>query len=657
MQNNLSKYALLSTLYDAQNDFIGVFSFFCLRTISGKKTILQIQESLKEEFDMAIPLDVVSTLLKRLKKKGYAEYKDRNKGAWLTEEGQKKKLEIDTAESKSKADIDELFYNIQQYFKKIGKNYSTDQIKKVLYEFLKHNMDQICLFLGDYSSTKEVRTDSEGEYKELMAGLVGYINDIESNNKKNYERLKTLVFGTLMVSTLINREVATSKFNKLEVYLDTNVIFSLLGFHNEVYNKPVVELVAIINDLNIDLKIFSITRDQIIGVLKGYLKEKDYYSRFIEVDSIYWRLKKNKYTAQSVRELIYNIDNVLEEKGVCVDYSIDFDELKLDEKDNTNLIVWKPDATPFSIEHDLKIIKAVRKKRKDKSPTVIERAKVLFLTADQKLFKYNSRQRNKESAKLAVIPEVILKDIFTSILWLKNPGLSNGATIHNIIAGVDSKIMVQDSLWKDFAYTLNELQKSGRVTEAEIDILISSEETEKMLLEYQQHRKRNVSKLIDCRIKEVRQKNKQRGDEIRSVQNENYRLKEKIIDLGNQIPYLIQEAQKEAHSKEIVVNCRKKWRRISFGFNILVFLVVVGIIYFVFKVDGIESYAVRAPLLIVLITVVCNMYFDIEKLRNYNLKRAKDQFFDKKLNQCIRNSQKKSSGIHVTEHIRDERPT
>ena len=54
----------------------------------------------------------------------------------------------------------------------------------------------------------------------------------------------------------------------LTVYLDSNLAFSILGFHEEEYEKPALELFSLLNRFKIGIKILCSTVDKMTQILK-----------------------------------------------------------------------------------------------------------------------------------------------------------------------------------------------------------------------------------------------------------------------------------------------------------------------------------------------------------------------------------------------------
>ena len=62
------------------------------------------------------------------------------------------------------------------------------------------------------------------------------------------------------------------RFAPTKLFLDTNLVFSLLGLHNDLFNKRAAELNSLIeNEKSFELWLFDFTLEEIIRVLKAYL--------------------------------------------------------------------------------------------------------------------------------------------------------------------------------------------------------------------------------------------------------------------------------------------------------------------------------------------------------------------------------------------------
>jgi hypothetical protein len=226
------------------------------------------------------------------------------------------------------------------------------------------------------------------------------------------------LFGKVIAHSFINfgNYEKGSNFHNLTLYLDTNIIFSILGFHLDSYNKPVLEMINIFKSANISLKIFEFTLGEVLYKLEKYWDEYDNYSSSVPVDSIYYTLKLKGYSKSDIIHLIENIENELDSHGVGIDYNFDIESLKKDETSDlfSRLSSHKIGKPVVVIDHDASVISAIKILRGNRKTRILEKSKYIFVTADNALIYFS-----KKNTSPGLIPDVLPSGYITSIFWLK----------------------------------------------------------------------------------------------------------------------------------------------------------------------------------------------------------------------------------------------
>lgn len=570
--DNFVKLAAIKAFYESGNDFVEIFANFVLQVLSKNPISIQlIQGKVKNEFGIEIPFDVLKTIIKRLRRREYLVYNGFN-SIWLNDRGQSRKENNENEiENKQRENV-ALIENLQQFVNNKSSNYiNIEAIKKELYSFIQNNSFVATFLLaGEHTGLERNR--------EIENYIAEYLIKTEKSDPLNFERLKSIVYGKIISSILSRKNFEKeTKFKKFDIYLDTNMVFSLMGLHEESFNRTAKELVEIIKKFNFELKIFSFTKEEIEYKLKSYLWEFDFYTKEIEVDSIYFKLKQKNFSKQDIILFIEKIEKELEKLGILnVDYSFDPSDLLKGKEDNIlNFKEYrtKKDKSPYSLEHDVSAIEAIKKLRNNKKFNLIEKSKAIFLTADIGLYKYNLFEYGHQDQ---TIPEVIFRSDLASILWLKYPEICSNLPIHNLIATSIKKSLINKNLWNKFISELKKQKSCGSIDDDDINILISSNETKNVLSEIQSGKKNedDIDLFIDEEIKKQKEKNRDMIKKNVDLRKENYCLKKNLQKLEHD---KMEEIGKK--SKMIESQCRKNIKFytnvIIFFFCILTFIIIV----------------------------------------------------------------------------------
>ena len=74
----------------------------------------------------------------------------------------------------------------------------------------------------------------------------------------NFEILKSILFGKIISSSfLLNNFDKNANFSGLNIFLDTNIVFSIMGFHEDFFNDPVNELIKILKKIALSRDLFK----------------------------------------------------------------------------------------------------------------------------------------------------------------------------------------------------------------------------------------------------------------------------------------------------------------------------------------------------------------------------------------------------------------
>src|SRR3989338_8973990 len=102
-----------------------------------------------------------------------------------------------------------------------------------------------------------------------------------------------------------------NQFKNARVYLDSNIVFSALGFHTKEIKETTIELFNLIKSVGLELWIFEFTVDEMCGVIKSFGAEQHKFLKGVNVDSILSSFKQQGLGLSDVVEMIGNIENLL----------------------------------------------------------------------------------------------------------------------------------------------------------------------------------------------------------------------------------------------------------------------------------------------------------------------------------------------------------
>ena len=530
-------YALLNALYDRGKDYIDSFFPFIINGLINNKIMDkdEILIYLKDKYSIKMPIHVLDTILDRLvrqrfinRKRNYFEI--RQKGIDYSETF----IDENIINRNINALIDDIFnfYNDKKMF------LNRSEIKELLINVINENLYDLIEYINPSISTDKKYIKFEDKYKILE----DYIRIANEKKPEHYKTLQDMIFGSLISSILYTEgyhdllSIRKPPVKDLIIYLDTNYIFYLLDMDHEIYAKPAMELHALMSLNNIKLKVFSFTIDEICRVIGNYGSEHYKFASSIQVNTMYSSLKIKGWTKFHAREFILNIEKILGDKGIEVEWvpKYEVDNFKPQNINHLeNILKYKPDISENTLIHDLLAIEKINKIRV-RPVRMFDRSKAFFLTSDIRLNTFNMLEMGHKNN--STICETMLDRTLTNLLWLKNP--NNNPSLESIISFHKSDLFVKKSIWETFYKTLLYLKKERKIDNEDIVTLFYTINIEEVLKQFND---KEVHKIDSDFVMEQIDKSRNIEGEIR------YEIKEQ---LKSEYDKIFDEKIKEAEFKK-----------------------------------------------------------------------------------------------------------
>lgn len=476
-------YALAKAMYEKEKDYIDTYYTFILKILPIDKVSLDldcVSEKVEEKFNIIIPEVSLKSIITRAKKSGYlfVEKKQKKWQIKISDKGIKYVGGLET-ESNVKRKIDELLNDILNYFKDDKLN--MQNINKIFFSVIDKNIELLREYFSPHSrplTNKYIKKKSGYEKK-----LFKYIKLAENQKPRYWEMLRNIVYGSIITTAAFSKNISVldKKFKYVQIFLDSNFIFSLFDLHYPEINKATKELFSLLKSYKFKLKVFDFTLDEMINVLSNYARKQNIYYKDIKVNSIFSNLKTKGYTIEDMKEFIRKIENKLWDLNIeIVPTTIDLDKYIPDESQISKIMQYKPKFGNITniYNHDLAAIEKIKEIRKTKVRE-IEKSKAIFLSSDLKLAKYNHIEMGHR--KNLTIGEVIPGRLLTNILWLKNPTIKEDIPMDTIISVYSGESMITREIWERFCENIEKLKKEGRIQDIDIATLLFDKQMEDIL--------------------------------------------------------------------------------------------------------------------------------------------------------------------------------
>lgn len=247
--------------------------------------------------------------------------------------------------------------------------------------------------------------------------------------------------------------------------MDTQIVLEALDLQNESDSMPTIELLNLIKDSGGRLGILDITLNEISNAIKFAIENFDKFNSVTTINDAC--LRKNKGKSWLIHLNGELPDYLRENLGVGIE-SIPQNKINKYKKSKDVIKLQSQRLKKSSAEHDVFAYLYIRDRRKV-AVRSIQKAKYWFLSANKNLYNFNGDYFTKYD-----IGDIMLPDVLTSLLWLKNPKLIDRIIkvgINKLIAQTISEELPSKELIQDFDQNI---KKYSDITSNDYDIIISA---------------------------------------------------------------------------------------------------------------------------------------------------------------------------------------
>jgi hypothetical protein len=475
-------YALIKALYEKGQDYIDCFWPLMLKVLPKDGSGLEItiiQSKIKDNSIIEIPQHALSTIITRSTRNGYSQRKKNQ--VFLLTKGLTylNKLEPETD---TQSRINELIDDFRSFvYEQRKETLAPEKIQAILLSFVNENIETLVEYCNKGGgAVKELL--AKKELKEYENTILNYFEIAEKRKPNVYKTITDIIFGSV-ISTLPGTKdfaEASKKFEKTQVFLDSNFLFWVLDLHHPAFCTPAKELLGLLKNFRFDLRVFDFTIDEIVRVLKGYIWEQQYYYPGVKVNTIHSSLKSRGWTIEDVKLYISKIEVKISEIGASI---VPTKIVLKDYKPNkveyiSKLNRYKPNQNVLGQNHDLAAIEEIQTRRKTPRH-FLETADYLFLTSDLRLSKFDLFEMGHRDNQ--TICEVISDKLLTTILWLKSPNLVRDVPLKTILAIHSRELLINKVIWGRFYENLKKLRFEGKIDGGDITMLFYNHYIEDVL--------------------------------------------------------------------------------------------------------------------------------------------------------------------------------
>lgn len=319
---------------------------------------------------------------------------------------------------------------------------------------------------------------SEDKRKYLIARFVSHVNRCD---QASFEAILSFVRGSMLTETFYYsqnyKDITDKPLKKVTVYFDTQFIIRLLGYSEESLSVPCRELIEMLKEMNVKMRCFKNTYDEVYGIFFAYVKkigQNTYIPSNRPGDAFDYFRNKN-FTPSDVLVILETLEDKLRENDIYVEekpkiiqkYSID------EAKFSSELRAIFEHQSEKARNHDIDCIQAIFQLREGKKENYLESCKAIFITTNSDLARNVTLFFNREYGHCNA-PVCMADHVFTSLVWMKSVRKAPNLPKDRLVANCYSALMPSESLWSKYINEVNRLKEKGTISENDYHVLIYS---------------------------------------------------------------------------------------------------------------------------------------------------------------------------------------
>ena len=480
MNRALASLAILKVNWDQfKKDYLENFIPF-IATLIKKKNYQQINvnticKDLKDEFGLIIPYHPMLSILNRSKKRGIIRQEQK---VFYPEKEKISKYDFSDRSKEQLAKHEKVIDMFIDFSKEVHKTDLTkDDANSAFISCLKRHDLEILFAAKDSTILPDVKSSSASIF--LAYKFTKYIHE---TNPDYFKFIENMAIGHVLSAPLLYDDFKRfkGKLDGLNIYLDTNFIFRLLGFEGGLRKAAYNDIIKVFLEQKCNLYIFRHTVDEINGILNDcifWIDNPKYNPSLASLVLRYFR--QGNYTQSDIDRIIINLEDKFEGYKIKINDAPtpnEYQNFQIDEeKLNYYIIDTYKESVPLEeikkkepvIRRDIKSINAISKYRRGKYPTSIKDTTNIFVTTNSALAYANKKFERSQAEFKNIIPLCVTDIFLGTLVWLQSPAEFHNISEKKIIADCYAALEPSDLLLKKYMAELEKLRSEGKIDDEE----------------------------------------------------------------------------------------------------------------------------------------------------------------------------------------------
>ena len=422
MTNITKLYAAYKAGYLGNNILDTYFSFMANMIFEEHLMVVEdgiIAAKFKERYTIELPLPFIRQVL------GVGVHN----GSFIEDHGKYSVVISELSKYRfSKTEFDSLWENLIREFtaycqtKKI--DISSIDVSEYILDIIDDSDEKI--LSGEKVDEKDGLTPSEYAW-------YSFVKEQGESQTELYSFVAALSASNITKQALFHMGEAVTDYSTLHIYLDSPIVFSLLGMDDVSRTESYKQLIADMIKAKCNIHVLGHNFQEVDGIIAraaGWATNTLYDLRKANNAARFFHDSQMDET--EISEFCENIETKLNELGVTVkETSYDVYQDKFQEDENCLFDMIKARYTDHgyelsqekqdSIRIDVQSIIMIYRERQGQTATRLQNAKHIMLTSNNAIANVCKKYESNRSQQSGHIPACISADLFGAVLWLDSP--------------------------------------------------------------------------------------------------------------------------------------------------------------------------------------------------------------------------------------------
>ena len=344
--------------------------------------------------------------------------------------------------------------------------------------------------------------------EELSARVIARIIGIESGtiNHEFLNDLEYLIIGDLLykaiqaISEGDSFDQVSARMTGVKVFLDTGVIFRVLGYFGDGFQKPAEEMVEILKATGCDLCTFEHTVDEVAEGLRAVSTRLYSGGAFGPIMKF---VLQNGISRVDLLEAAANVPREIEKYGVKI---LNVPERTVELNINETALDWQIETdvkqnNPIARRRDVDSLAGIYRLRNGKPQNKLENCSAVLVTTNRTLADASNKYFRSlflEEGKKNIVQLCMTDVVLTTRLWLKVPTKFESIPRNQILAHAQSSLRPSLEVITKFLKIIRERVVNQKLTPAlAIDISFSDIVKALLVLETDNDYRRLNDEVVD----------------------------------------------------------------------------------------------------------------------------------------------------------------